>query len=272
MTYTDVSALLLSLRREHPKAEVVTEHVRIEDGFAVFKATISIPDGGKATGHGSEYNGDAIDYVEEAETKAIARALTALGYGSQVAESRPAVASDEEAIAVAPTSSQERTPRSHVRPVVAESDEMDEPADLVPIRTDDQTPAAASPTPMPNRERPDRRQPSSSSRSAPVEIGTARERPASTSPTPFPSQSTASPASQRASRSSAGGASAAATASADAGDQPPLEDYSWTAFWKWAREQGYESKGGIEAFIGRQMNNLSPAEVRQLIVAKRGGS
>src|SRR5215213_593631 len=48
MNYTDVIALLLSLRREHPNAEIVTEHIRIEDGFAVFKATISIPGGGKA--------------------------------------------------------------------------------------------------------------------------------------------------------------------------------------------------------------------------------
>lgn len=270
MRYTEVSALLLSLRREHPRAEIVTEHVRIEDGFAVFKATISIPDGGKATGHGSEYNGDSVDYVEEAETKAIGRALTALGYGAQIAESRSAVASDEASIAAAPASSQERAPRPDVRPVIAEPDEVEESADLVPARTDDRSPvpAAASPTPIPSRARPDRRQPSSSSRSAPVEIGTARERPASQSPTPFPSQSTASSASQRASSSSA----ATATASADVGDQPPLEDYSWTAFWKWAREQGYESKGGIEAFIGRQMNNLSPAEVRQLIVAKRGGA
>jgi hypothetical protein len=261
MRYTDVSALLLALRREHPNAEVVTEHVRIEDGFAVFKATISIPDGGKATGHGSEHNGDSIDYIEEAETKAIARALNALGYGSQIAEPRLAVAIDDEPIAVAPASSQARVSRPEVRPAVAESDEVEEPADQSPA------PAAASPTPMPNRARPDRRQPSSSTRSAPVEIGTARERPASQSPTPFPSQSPATPSTQRASSSS----TATAAASADAGDQPPLEDYSWTAFWKWAREQGYESKGGIEAFIGRQMNNLSPAEVRQLIVAKRGG-
>lgn len=272
MRYNDVSALLLMLRREHPTAEVVTEHVRIEEGFAVFKATISVPDGGKATGHGSENSGDSIDYVEEAETKAIARALTAFGYSAQVAESGAAVASGDEPVAVAPVASHERAPRPEVRQIDAEPDDIIEASDFVPARADDRSaaPSAASPTPMPSRTRPDRRQPSSPSRPGPVEIGTVRERPVSQQPTPFPSQSAGSSAPQRVSSSPA--ATAGAAANADTGDQPPLEDYSWTAFWKWAREQGYESKGGIEAFIGRQMNNLSPAEVRQLIVSKRGGS
>lgn len=51
-------------------------------------------------------------------------------------------------------------------------------------------------------------------------------------------------------------------------EDAPLEDISWTAFWKWARDAGFESKGAVEARIGRPMRDLNPAEVRRLIVEK----
>ncbi len=44
-----------------------------------------LPSGGRATGYGSEAQGDFADYIEKAETKAIGRALAALGYGTQFA-------------------------------------------------------------------------------------------------------------------------------------------------------------------------------------------
>ena len=50
---------------------------------AVFRATVEIPDGGSATGWGSEEASDFGDYIEKAETKALGRALAALGYGTQ---------------------------------------------------------------------------------------------------------------------------------------------------------------------------------------------
>jgi hypothetical protein len=53
------------------------------DNTAVFRAQVSIPDGGSATGWGSESAGDFRDYLEKAETKAIGRALAALGFGTQ---------------------------------------------------------------------------------------------------------------------------------------------------------------------------------------------
>lgn len=84
--YLDVKWRLLWLRREHPDAEIVTEHVRIDDGSAIFKATVTLPSGGKATGYGSETASDFGDFIEKAETKAIGRALNALGYGAQFAE------------------------------------------------------------------------------------------------------------------------------------------------------------------------------------------
>ena len=84
--YLDVKHRLLWLRTEHPDAEIVTEHIRIDETGAIFKATVSIPGGGRATGHGSETAQDFTDFIEKAETKALGRALNALGYGAQFAE------------------------------------------------------------------------------------------------------------------------------------------------------------------------------------------
>ncbi|MGH2562857.1 MAG: hypothetical protein ACRDJH_27680, partial [Thermomicrobiales bacterium] len=59
--YLDVRIRLLWLRREHPDAEIVTEHVQIDDTSAIFKATVTLPSGGKASGYGSETASDFPD-------------------------------------------------------------------------------------------------------------------------------------------------------------------------------------------------------------------
>ena len=84
--YLEVKWRLLWLRTEHPDAAVRTELARLEDGFALFKAHVSIPGGGEATGWGSETRQDFFDYIEKAETKALGRALAALGFGTQFCE------------------------------------------------------------------------------------------------------------------------------------------------------------------------------------------
>jgi hypothetical protein len=82
--YLEVKWRLLWLRTEHPDAAIHTELVKHEDGFALFKADVFIPGGhGSATGWGSETIQDFTDYIEAAETKALGRALAALGYGTQ---------------------------------------------------------------------------------------------------------------------------------------------------------------------------------------------
>jgi hypothetical protein len=83
--YLDVKWRLVWLRREYPDAQIATELVEIGPDYAVFKATIRqvTPDGtvlGSATGHGTETRADFPDFAEKAETKAIGRALHALGY------------------------------------------------------------------------------------------------------------------------------------------------------------------------------------------------
>jgi hypothetical protein len=49
-----------------------------------------------------------------------------------------------------------------------------------------------------------------------------------------------------------------------------LEDYSWTAFWGWARPLGFQHRAEIESFIGRSIASLTPAEVRDLVKEKQG--
>ncbi len=83
--YLEVKWRVMWLRHEHPEARMTTEIVQHneESGFALFRADVEIPGGGKATGWGSETVRDFHDYIEAAETKALGRALAALGYGTQ---------------------------------------------------------------------------------------------------------------------------------------------------------------------------------------------
>lgn len=81
--YLEVKWRLLWLRTEHPDAAIDTELVRDDGATAVFKARVSLPAGGVASGWGSESADDFGDYLEKAETKALGRALAALGFGTQ---------------------------------------------------------------------------------------------------------------------------------------------------------------------------------------------
>ena len=84
--YLDVKWRLLWLRSEHPEAAVSTELVTHESGLALSRARVRLPEGGEATGWGSETASDVPDYIEAAETKALGRALAVLGYGTQFCE------------------------------------------------------------------------------------------------------------------------------------------------------------------------------------------
>src|SRR3990172_2614361 len=84
--YLEVKWRLLWLRTEHPDAVIETELVKHGAGLALFRARVTVPGGGTASGWGSETAEDFGDYIEKAETKALGRALTALGYGTQFCE------------------------------------------------------------------------------------------------------------------------------------------------------------------------------------------
>jgi hypothetical protein len=81
--YLEVKWRLVWLRETYPDATIDTELVSHDGALAVFKATVTIPGGGAATGWGSEGPDEFRDYIEKAETKAIGRALAALGFGTQ---------------------------------------------------------------------------------------------------------------------------------------------------------------------------------------------
>jgi len=99
--YLEVKWRLVWLRAVHPLARIETELVEHRDNAAVFRATVTLPpemlypsdiDSGEivsqpwvasATGYGMESATDFGDYLEKAETKALGRALAALGFGTQ---------------------------------------------------------------------------------------------------------------------------------------------------------------------------------------------
>lgn len=81
--YLEVKWRLVWLRNEHPGASIETELMSHSNGEAIFRAHVVIPDGGSASGWGSEDAQGFGDYIEKAETKAIGRALAALGFGTQ---------------------------------------------------------------------------------------------------------------------------------------------------------------------------------------------
>ncbi len=90
--YLEVKWRLLWLRTEHPDAVIETDlvsHDR-ETRWCMFRAKVAIPGGGSSTGYGQEdaagFAGNPGDYPEKAETKALGRALAALGYGTQFTE------------------------------------------------------------------------------------------------------------------------------------------------------------------------------------------
>jgi hypothetical protein len=222
--YLDVKWRLLWLRKEHPDAELITEMVEHDQQMAIFKATVTLPTGGKATGYGSETANDFPDFIEKAETKAIGRALNALGFGAQFGER-----GDEPAAAPASRPAQERpaarpaaappapTPLNRAQPASRPSPRPDTPV-AAPVRE-------AVPAPAQLRERPARPEPEA----APAPVVPA--------------------------------APAASAADAD------LAEYSWSAFWPWARERGLNGPKEIEAVIGQPVAGLSPAELRTLILA-----
>lgn len=85
--YLEVKWRLVWLRDVCQHAQITTSliHLDMDKGVAVFKATVEDGNGGVGEGHGSESVKDFGDYIEKAETKAIGRALAALGYGTQFA-------------------------------------------------------------------------------------------------------------------------------------------------------------------------------------------
>lgn len=81
--YLEVKWRLVWLREVEPDSRIETECLESTENYASFKATVILTSGASATGHGSEEKKDFGDFYEKAETKAIGRALGAIGFGTQ---------------------------------------------------------------------------------------------------------------------------------------------------------------------------------------------
>nr|MDQ6907406.1 hypothetical protein [Chloroflexota bacterium] len=163
-TYLPVTARLLWLRTDHPDAQLVTEALRLDEKSAIFKATVTLPGGAVAVGHGSEAAGDFGDFIEKAETKAIGRALTALGYGTEFAEGQddPTLAAATEVVATPPIPPAPRSVEPIALPATTSLQPPAPPANLRPERLSRQQepvqrterPTAQPPNATPRIERP----------------------------------------------------------------------------------------------------------------------
>jgi hypothetical protein len=83
--YLEVKWRLCWFRDRYPHGVITTEEicVDLDRGYARYRCMIEDGQGGKATGYGTETAADFADYCERAETRAIGRALAALGIGTQ---------------------------------------------------------------------------------------------------------------------------------------------------------------------------------------------
>src|SRR5262245_57400774 len=83
--YLEVKWRLVWFRERYPHGAVETEflHLDWDQGLAICKATVGDGEGGLATGTGTETRKGFEDFVEKSETRAIGRALAALGIGTQ---------------------------------------------------------------------------------------------------------------------------------------------------------------------------------------------
>jgi hypothetical protein len=83
--YLEVKWRLVMFRERYPHGVITTEEicVDLDRGYARYKATVADGQGGTATGYGTETAADFADYCERAETRALGRALAALGIGTQ---------------------------------------------------------------------------------------------------------------------------------------------------------------------------------------------
>lgn len=96
--YLEVKFRIQWFRSLYPEGQIETELVRLENKetvdrnghirttpISIFRAVVSTGNGGVASGYGSETESDFKDHIEKSESKAVGRALAALGFGTQFA-------------------------------------------------------------------------------------------------------------------------------------------------------------------------------------------
>jgi len=83
--YLEVKWRLVWFREKCPHGSIITEVVLLDwdKGVCIHRAHVGDGEGGIATGTGTETRKAFEDFVEKSETRAVGRALAALGIGTQ---------------------------------------------------------------------------------------------------------------------------------------------------------------------------------------------
>jgi hypothetical protein len=230
--YLDVKWRLAWMRSEHPDAQIETELLRDDEDGALFKAVVRLPEGGSAMAHASVPRERSAGHIEQAESKAVGRALAALGYGAEYTD-------DDLLVAPAPSPAPKPLPPTPLRPARERA-------------TDEERPAEPEPQPERRAEGPRR-------------IEEARPAPRAFEPVaqPAPPTPTAKPAA-----SPAPAAAIPATTATPAADAPAsdVEDVSWNKFWIWAKRRGYRDANHLREVLGPDVMQHTPQEVRNMLV------
>lgn len=262
---------IMLLRRDYPDAQIVTELVsRADSGPAIVRATITLPTGATASGH-AEASGDT-SALEETERRAIGRALDILGHTIIIAE-----ANGTQEVSTPP-----RSPRA-VSDVPAQARQVPpatSDADRVPDDEEDYFDDEQGSDPGPDLEAlpptqetsasPASSQTPESSTAQPPSVVDAmrranlRRRPTSANPNPPDDAPLPNLPQFHDSQPGQGPAASAPSNPAEPEREPALEDYSWTAFWRVARPQGF-NKVKVEEQIGRSIDGMTPIQVREAL-------
>ncbi|HEU0164200.1 MAG TPA: hypothetical protein VFQ54_04090 [Thermomicrobiales bacterium] len=256
------------LRRDYPDARIEIDLAHHDPQATIIKASVTLPTGASASGFAT----GSVSRLHLIETEAIANALDLLGHtlivagATEPASFEPAThpASDEVSAGVP---AYDNTPFDpDVAPEELE-DATAETAPFSPVRSDmESVPPERQVLPRP--EAPRIGQPTPRAPGTPPAVIDAvrrsnlrRHTPMSIPDRPDDGRRVTAPTTP-APRDDA----PPVAADANASDQPPLEDYSWTAFWRVARPQGLD-KVKVEALIGRTIEGMNPGDVRTALAA-----
>lgn len=237
---------VLWVRAEHEDARIETELTHLRDDLVVARAIVTLAGGASASGYAAEPLDTADDpsaTIERSETRAIGRALDILGYivapeQALAGADRPAPAAPVEGTMVeepvaAPEPEREPQPEPAARAAPSSPPTVINALRNVPLRARAQgqvaEPVAATGV-----------DPRTGELLAPEAASAPRIA------EPVRQREPAAPAEER----------------ADDSDEPPLEDYSWTHFWKWARSHDLTTRAQVEERLGHTINGRNPGDVR----------
>ena len=214
---------VLWVRSDHPDTRVETELTHLHDDLVVFRALVALPGGATATGYASEWGAPGKNLAIAIE-RAETRAIgRALDTLGYVIPAGTASRDGGDTHAPPVIDALRKASLRRPQPGTVILPDL-EPDPEVDPETGEIAGAAAI-----------------ADVGDQVQAGTpAEEAPAATS-TPVPEQR---------------------PEPSESGEEPPLEDYTWTHFWRWARGHNLSTKGQVEQRIGRPLDNLTPAEVR----------